>query len=108
LSVLGATGGIAPLLVGGQPVPVSRVLHEAAPELLASLEQIDWNRDVPWQTVSARLDPGTRELLMAIEIDAQEDVTTLLAVRLPLAGTLPARVIARFESTPRAQIALAP
>ena len=45
---------------------------------------------------------------MAIEIDAQEDVTTVLAVRLSLAGTLPPRVIARFESTPRAQIAVSP
>ncbi len=108
LSVLDATGTIEPLLVGGRPVPVSRVLREAAPKLLASLEPIDPNQEVPWQTVSARLEPGTHELLMAIEIDAQEDVTTVLAVRLPLAGTLPPRVIARFESTPRAQIAVAP
>ena len=108
LSVLDATGVIEPLLVGGRPVPVSRVLREAAPELLASLEPIVRNEEVPWHTVSARLEPGTHELLMTIEIDAQDDVTTVLAVRLPLAGTLPARVVARFESTPRAQIAIAP
>ena len=108
LSVLGATGTIEPLLVGGRPVPVSRILHEAAPELFASLGPIDPNRDVPWNTVSARLEPGSHELLMAIEIDAQNDVTTVVAVRLPLAGTFPPRVIARFESTPRAQIAVAP
>jgi hypothetical protein len=74
---------IEPLLVGGRPVPVSRILHEAAPELFASLEPIDPNRDVPWSTVSARLEPGSDELLMAIEIDGQEDVTTVVAVRLP-------------------------
>jgi hypothetical protein len=108
LSVLNATGTIEPLLVGGRPVPVSRVLHEAAPELLASLEPIDLTQDVPWRTVSARLEPGSHELLLAIEIDAQDEVTTVLAVRLPLAGTVLARVIARFESTPRAQIAVAP
>jgi hypothetical protein len=108
LSVLDATGVIEPLLVGGRAAPVSRVLCEAVPELLASVEPIDPDGDVPWHTVSARLEPGTHELLMTIEIDVQDDVTTLLAVRLPLAGTLPARVIARFESTPRAQIAVAP
>jgi hypothetical protein len=51
---------------------VSRILHEADPELLASLGPIDANRDVPWSTVSARFVPGSHELLMAIEIDAQE------------------------------------
>jgi hypothetical protein len=87
---------------------VSRILQEADPELLASLGPIDANRDAPWSTVSARFVPGSHEMLMAIEIDAQEDVTTVLAVRLPLAGTLPPRVIARFESTPCVQIAVAP
>jgi hypothetical protein len=107
LSVLDATGVIEPLLVDGRPVPVSRVLREAAPELLASLEPIDPD-EVPWRTASTRLESGTQELLMTIEIDTQDDVTTLLAVRLPLAGTRPARVVARFESTPRVQIAVAP
>jgi hypothetical protein len=74
----------------------------------ASLEPIDPHRDVPWSTVAARLEPGSQELVMAIQMDAREDVTTVLEVRLPLAGTLRSRVIARSESTARAQVAVAP
>jgi hypothetical protein len=76
------------------------VLHGADPELLASLGPIDPNREVPWSTVAARVEPGSHELLMAIEIDAHEDVTTVLVVRLSLIGTLAPRVIARFGRRP--------
>jgi hypothetical protein len=50
--------------------------------------------------VAARVEPGSHELLMAIEIDAHEDVTTVLVVRLSLIGTLAPRVIARFGRRP--------
>jgi hypothetical protein len=108
LSILDAAGTIAPLLVGGRPVPVSRVLREAAPELLASLEPIDPDQDVPWETVSARLDSTSDELLLSIEIEADEDTMTILVASLSLAGTTQARSIARLESTPRSRIAVAP
>jgi hypothetical protein len=108
LSVLDAAGSIEPLLVGGRPVSVSRVLQEAAPELLAALEPIDPNQDVPWETVSARLDTAADELLLSIEIRADDDTTTILVVGLSLPAATPARVIVHFKSTPRSQIAVAP
>jgi hypothetical protein len=61
LSVLDATGVMEPLLVDGRPVPVSRVLREASPELLASVEPIVRNEEVPWHTVSALRSPSHPE-----------------------------------------------
>jgi hypothetical protein len=106
--VLDATGRIEPLLIGGRPVPASRMLAEATPELLAALHTIDPERDVPWEAVAARVDLVSDELAIAIEVDADEHAKTLLAVRLPFAGGAPARVVARFESTPSSQLAIAP
>ena len=110
LSVLHADGRIEPLRVGGEPVPASRVLREAAPEVLASLEPIDPDQDVPWETVSARLDPGSDELQLAIEIeiDAETDTCTILVASVPLSGEAPMRVVAQSTSTPNSQVALAP
>ncbi len=96
--------------MGGEPVPASRVLREAAPEVLASLEPIDPDQDVPWETVSARLDPGSDELQLAIEIeiDAETDTCTILVASVPLSGEAPMRVVAQSTSTPNSQVALAP
>jgi hypothetical protein len=108
LDILNATGDVQPLLVGGQPVPASRALREAAPQLLSALEPIDPRRDVPWSTVSARLDANSDELLLAIEIARDEDTRTVIAAGLSLTGAAPARRIAHIESTPGSQVAVAP
>lgn len=112
LGVLDATGGIAPFLLGGRPLPVSRILREAAPELLASLPSPDPHQDVPWQTLAAGLDRATGALQVAIGIDRvgedpDLDATTLLVVRLHPAGAAPPTEIARLASTPRAEVVVA-
>ena len=48
------------------------------------------------------------ELLLSIEIRADEDTTNILVVGLSLPGATPARVIVHFKSTPRSQIVVAP
>lgn len=106
LSILDAGGETEPLLVGGKPVPVSRVLREAAPQLLATLEPPDLHQDVPWHTVAGRLDAGSDELFLAVSVGPERE--TLLVVSIPLSGANPAREIARFESTPSRQVAVAP
>jgi hypothetical protein len=108
LGVLDATGKIEPLLVAGTPVPASRVLREAAPQLLSALQPIDPNRDVAWETQSARLNTFTEELMLAIEITRDDETSILIVAGLSLAGVVPARLIAQFESTPRCRIAVAP
>ena len=108
LSVLDAAGDVEPLLVAGRPVPASRVLREAAPDVLAALDPIDPRGDVPWNTVSARLDPEADELLLAIEIDRDDETRTVIAAGLSLSGASPAHLIARIESTPSNQFAVAP
>jgi hypothetical protein len=110
LSVLHADGRIEPLLVGGRPVPVSRVLREAAPALLAALPPVAPSQDVAWESVAARLDPGSDELQLAIEVetDAEAGTATILVASVPLSGAAPIRVLARRESTPSTQVALAP
>lgn len=106
LSVMDVAGETEPLLVGGRPVPPSRLLNEAAPELHASIEPPEPNQDVNWAAVAARLDAD--ELRVTIEVNPGEDVQTLLVVALPLAGDQPARELARFESTATRQIAVVP
>jgi hypothetical protein len=108
LSILDARGGIEPLLVGGRPVPVSRILREAAPELLAALGPIDPDQDVPWGTVAARLDPAADELRLAIELDADEAGPTIVVASVPLSGASASRLVARFEQTPSSATAVAP
>ena len=94
-----------------EPVPASRVLREAAPELLDCTGRRSLpNEDVPWETVAARLDPGSDELQLAIEIetDAETETRTILVASVPLSGEAPMRVVAQSTSTPNSQVALAP
>ena len=110
LSVLDSEGGIEELLVDGRPVPVSRILREAAPDVLAALPPTEPDQDVPWTTVAARLDPGSDDLQLAInvETDADTETWTILVANVPLTGATAIRVLARFESTPTVQVAVAP
>lgn len=108
LSTLDANGRVERLLVGGRPVPASRVLREAAPQVLAALEPIDPDRDVPWGTVSARPDLDSDELLLAIEVDRNDYTRTVVVAGLPLDGPTPARLIAHIEPTSGSQVAVAP
>ncbi len=107
LSIVDAAGHIEELLAGGRPVSVSRVLREAAPELLASPEPTDPGQDVPWEAVSARLDHLSGELLLAIEVDAPDERLTIVVVGLPIAIAGAARVIAQYQSAPRSQVVVA-
>ena len=65
---------------------------------------------MPWTTVAARLDPGSDDLQLAIsvETDAETETWTILVASVPLTGAAPMRVVARFESTPTSQVAVAP
>jgi hypothetical protein len=108
LSLLDATGRVEPLLVGGRPVPASRVLREAAPQVLSALEPIDPSGDAPWGTSSARWDADADELLLAIQIDRDDDTRTVIVAELPLDGSAPARPIAHIEPTPGSRVAVAP
>lgn len=107
LSLLAEDGALEPLLVGGRPVAASRVLREAAPELLSALAPVAPGGDVPWGTVDARLDTASDELHMAIEIDG-EDRPAVVVAALPLDGAAPARLVAHVEPTSRCEVAVAP
>jgi len=91
-------------------VPVSRILREAAPDVLAALPPTEPDQDVPWTTVAARLDPGSDDLQLAInvETDAETETWTILVASVPLTGAAPIQVVARYESTPASQVAVVP
>jgi hypothetical protein len=108
LSFLDVTGRVEPLLVGGRPVPASRVLREAAPQVLSAVTPIDPKHDVPWATRAARWDADADELLLAIEIDRDDDTRTVVVAGLPLDGRAPARLVAHVEPTPGSWVAVAP
>lgn len=108
MSILDADGRIEHLLVGDQPVPASRVLREAAPQVLAKLGPIDPDGDVPWRTISARVDAGLDELVLAIEVDRSDDTRAVVVAGLALDGATPARLIAQIEPRSDSQIAVAP
>jgi hypothetical protein len=57
--------------------------------------------------MSARLDDDAEELLLVIAVETGNDSTVILVVGLPLAGRSPARLVARHDSSPKAQIAIA-
>ncbi len=107
LTLLAPDGALEPLLVGGTPVPASRVLREAAPQLLGAQVPADSNDDVPWNTVGARLDSAAKELHVAIDLEREERVAVVVAA-LPLDGAAPARLIAHLEPTPGGAVAAAP
>jgi hypothetical protein len=108
LSLLDAGGRVEPLLVGGRPVPASRVLREAVPHVLSALQPIDPEGDVPWATTSARWDRAANELLLAINIDKDDDTRTVVVAGVPLDGSAPGRPIAHIEPRPGCQVAVAP
>jgi hypothetical protein len=99
LCVLNAAGTTEPLLVGGRPVPVSRLLREAAPEFH------DPGEDAPWNTEAARLDAA--ELRLTVKVYGDED-ETLLVMGCPLDGSAPARLLARLPSSERRPGAVVP
>ena len=108
LSLLAADGGIEALLVGGAPVPASRVLREAVPELLAGLQPVDPDDDVPWETVGARLAADAGTLHLAVELVREENRRAVVVAALPLDGTRPAHLLAHVEPEPGLEVALAP
>jgi len=107
LSALDERGTVEPLRVGGRPVTASRVLREAAPDVLAALQPVVQPSDDPWRTVAARVEEGTRELHVAIETD-KDDVTSVVVAALPLDGQAPARLIAHLVPPPGGRVAAAP
>jgi hypothetical protein len=102
LHLLDAAGRTTPVLVGGRPVPASRVLRELVLERFAALEY-DPDQDVPWWPASARLVGD--ELRLTVEIDdAEADTVTIVAAALPEQG--PLRLLGEVGPLPRSRSAV--